>query len=324
MKKFYLLIFLVALFNIAFAAPVITASSNNYWNLTSTWNLNRLPQAGDTIVIPAGITVTINDDQSFSSFVYIKVLGNLKFQNNNSTLSVITPSVIMVLTGGKITGGGSASQKIRFDNSAIFTGDEVPVIGPQLASIATNGFTPFFLSPLPVKFIGFTLTRKSNDVLIQWSTSEEAKAYMYEVEHSTDGANWNTIAYVAAVGNSSGINNYSFTDKNISSKTVYYRVKEVDIDGKENYTSIKSIKSETSSSTEINIAGIQNKVLMQFPQQIKGNLLVRFISASGQIIDQQNINNPVGQVVLNSKVTGNYIISISNGQEINTAKQVIL
>lgn len=88
--------------------------------------------------------------------------------------------------------------------------------------------------------------------------------------------------------------------------------------------SIKSIKAETSSASEIKIAGIQNKVLLQFFQQINGYLAIRFVSASGQIIDQQNINNPVRQVVLNSKVTGNYIISISNGRNINTSKQVIL
>jgi hypothetical protein len=147
---------------------------------------------------------------------------------------------------------------------------------------------------------------------------------MYQLESSLDGSNWNTIAYVAAVGNSSSLNNYSFTDKNVLAKIVYYRIKEVDVDGKTTYTAIKSIKSESASGAEIKIAGVSNKVLLQFPEEIKGNLIVRFVSKSGQVVDQQTINNPVGQVVLNSKFTGNYIIAVSNGQDINTAKQVIL
>jgi hypothetical protein len=324
MKKFYFFLILVVLYNISFSAPVITASSNGYWNSTATWNLNRLPKVGDTIVIPGGKTVTINDDQSFNGFVYLKISGVLKFQNNNSTLSVDAPSVLIVYPGGQISGSGTPSQKIRYNNSTIFDGNDAAIVGPQMASASSGGFSAFASSPLPVKFVGFTVTRKNADAFIQWSTSEEISADMYQVERSLDGSNWNTIAYVTAVGNSTALNNYSFTDKNVSAKIVYYRIKEVDIDGKTTYTAIKSIKSESASGTEIKIAGISNKVLLQFPEEIKGNLIVRFVSKSGQVVDQQTINNPVGQVVLNSKVTGNYIIAVSNGQDINTAKQVIL
>src|SRR4029079_5609780 len=106
MKKFYLFALLVALFNISFSAPVITASSNGYWNSASTWNMNRLPQIGDTVTIPAGKTVTITDDQNFNGFVYIKVYGKLIFLNNNATLRLNTPSVIMVYANAQISGGG--------------------------------------------------------------------------------------------------------------------------------------------------------------------------------------------------------------------------
>ncbi|HTM91942.1 MAG TPA: G8 domain-containing protein, partial [Flavisolibacter sp.] len=299
MRKFYLFVILVVLCNISFSAPVITASSSGYWNSAATWNLNRLPKVGDTIVIPGGKTVTIDDDQNFNGFIYLKVVGTLNFQKNNSTLSVDAPSVLIVNPGGQITGSGSPSQKIRYNNSIIFDGNDAAIVGPQMATAVSNGFAAFAFasSPLPVKFVGFTVTRKNADVFIQWSTSEEMNADMYHVERSLDGTNWNTIAYVAAVGNSSTLNHYSFTDKNVSAKVVYYRIKEVDVDGKTAYTAVKSIKSETASVAEIKIAGISNKVLLQFPQEIKGNILVRFVSKSGQVVDQQIINNPVGQVV---------------------------
>lgn len=324
MKKFYFLILSIVLFNISFSAPVISATVNGKWNAESTWDLGRLPKVGDTIIIPSGTTVIINDDQNFNGFVYLKIYGKIVFQDNNSTLSIDAPSGIIVYPSAQIVGGGSASQKIRYDNSSIFKGNEDPVLGPQMVSATSNGFSAFAFSPLPVKFVGFTLTNKGNDVLIQWSTSEEVNADSYLVERSLDGTNWSVISYVASVGNSSAINNYSFTDKKVSAKVVYYRVKEIDIDGKAAYTSIKSIKIEIASVGEIKIASVSNRVLLQFPKEIKGSLTVRFVSRNGQVMDQQIINNPVGQVVLNSKVTGNYIIAVSNGQNINTAKQVIL
>jgi hypothetical protein len=269
--------------------------------------------------------VTIDDDQNLNGFVYLKINGKLTFQNNNSTLNLGSDAIIIIYSSGQILGGGSASQKIRLNGTSIFQGSDAPVNGPQMASATSSGFSAFASSPLPVKFVGFTVTSQNSNTLIQWSTSEEVNANMYEVERSEDGSSWSTIAYISAMGNSSALNNYSYTDKNISSKVVYYRIKEVDIDGKASFTVIKSIKTNIAyTNTEVKIASIQNKVLLQFPQEIKGNLVVRFVSMNGQLLDQQTINNPVGQIVLNSKVTGNYVISVTNGQDVNTAKQVIL
>jgi hypothetical protein len=253
------------------------------------------------------------------------VNGKLTFKENNSTLNLGSTAVVIVYTNGQINGGGSASQKIRLNGQQIFKGNDAPINGPQMASATSDGFTAFANSPLPVKFVGFTLTLKNNDVLVQWSTSEEINADIYHVERSVDGVNWSVIAYVAALGNTSNLSNYSFTDKNVAAKIAYYRIKEVDVDGKTVFTPVKSIKSDVAfSANEIKIATVNKKLLLQFAQEVKGQLIVRFVTQNGQIVDQQTINNPVGQVVLNSKVSGNYIISLSNGQNINTAKQVIL
>jgi hypothetical protein len=62
-----------------------------------------------------------------------------------------------------------------------------------------------------------------------------------------------------------------------------------------------------------------------FTKQIKGNVTIRLVSLSGQVISQQTYNEPSGHVVFNQRaVKGNYIVSISNGQDVNLAKQVVL
>ncbi|HWI90414.1 MAG TPA: G8 domain-containing protein [Flavisolibacter sp.] len=328
MNKFYLSVALVLSFNFSFSAPVIKSVKDGYWNQASTWNLNRTPEVGDTIVIVAGNTITVNNDISLNAPSFLKIYGKLAFQNNNSTLSLSSGSFVWVFSGGMIMGGGSASQKLRLDGTSIFDGDDDPVYGPVMASVSSGGFAAMVNAApitLPVKFLEFTISKTNNDALIQWSTSQEINASMYEVQRSVNGNDWNTIAYVLATGNSSTINNYSYTDNSISATVSYYRIKEVDVDGKTTLTSTKSIKSGiTTTASNIQIAAMQKKVLLQFPQQISGNLVVRFVSRNGQVLDQQSISNPVGQVVLNSKLTGLYIISISNGQQINIARQVML
>ena len=325
MKKYYFLTLAVLVLNISFAAPSIKAVANGYWNSASTWDLNRKPNIGDTVIIPSEFTVTIHDDQNLNGFVFLKVNGKLAFQNNNSTLNLGSTAVIIVTSKGEIMGGGSPSQKIRLNGEQIFKGNDAPISGPQMASATSEGFSFFNeFSLLPVKFVGFTTTRRGNDVLVQWATSEEKNAGIYHVERSLDGTGWNTVGYIAAVGNASAVSNYSFTDKNVSAKLVYYRIKQVDYDGTTTYTTIRTIKSDNASANDIKIAAVNKKVLLQFASEVKGQLTVRFVNGNGQVIDQQIISKATGQVVLNSKVSGNYIISLSNGQDINTAKQVIL
>lgn len=327
MNKFYLSVVLILSFNFSFSAPTIKSVKDGYWNTASTWNLNRLPQAGDSIIIAAGNVVTINTDISLNAASFLKVYGKLNFQNNNSTLSLANGSFVWVFSGAVIIGSGTPSQKLRLDGNTIFDGGDDPVYGPLMASSTSNGFAAMVNATpivLPVKFIGFTLTSKNSDVLIQWSTSEEISAGKYDIERSIDGNNWSIIASLTAKGNSSALNNYFYTDKTVSSESVYYRVKEIDVNGQFTYTAVRSIKTDVFSTSEIKIASVNSKVLLQFPQLVKGNVVVRIVSMGGQVMDQQSINNPAGQIVLNSRFSGNYIISISNGQTINTAKQVIL
>ncbi|HEY0355643.1 MAG TPA: G8 domain-containing protein [Flavisolibacter sp.] len=327
MTKFYFITLSVFLSFQSFAAPVIKATSNGFWNESSNWDLNRLPTTGDTIVIPAGKMITINDDQLISGFVYIKVYGKLNFQNNNSTLRLGNTAVVMVYNEGQLVGGGTASQKLRIGNNTVFTGNEAPVYGPQVANINTDGFDPVFGAILPVKFAGFSVSRKNNkDVLVQWSTAEEVNAYMFEVERSFDGAAWNTIAYVSAVGNSKALVNYSFTDKNVNARVAYYRIKQVDVESRAYFTDARSIKSDFINTANINIASSQGNIFLQFPHQVEGNVMVRIININGQVMEQQVIDQPVGQVMLQSRTNlkGNYIVNISNGREINLAGKVIL
>lgn len=319
MKQFYFIFLLIFSFHLGYSSPITGITNNGQWKNAGTWDKNRKPQNGDTIIIPSGKTIVVNSWETLNNVV-VKIYGTIKFTNIFTALSLNSSSSVIVYTGGTVKATANYLQYIFIGSSTVFMNGQIN--GPQIANSTTGGgFTGF--NPLPVKFVGFTVTRKNNDVLVQWSTSQETDADMYHIQSSVDGVNWNTIAYVAAAGNSVNVNNYSFTDKNVTAKTIYYRVKEVDVDGKFVYTAIRVIKAELATA-EIKIASVQNKVLLQFPQEVKGNLVVRFVSLNGQIADQQIISNPVGQVVLNSKLTGNYIISLSNGSNINTAKQVIL
>jgi len=310
---------------------IVKAVVNGDWNTSGTWNLNRVPVNGDSVVIPVNKIVTISKDENYkNSTLEIAIYGTLSFIGGGSKLTLNSSSTITVYPSAFIiTDNPSSSQSITIGSNKVYTSADNVIAGPQLANSTTPSFIPFSfpIVTLPVKFESFMLSMETSDILVQWSTAEEINSATYEVQKSVDAKNWNTIAYVMAAVNSSSVNNYSYKDKEVSSSVCYYRIKEVDQNGSVTYTSIRSIRTEAVSSTyNIKIANSEHTVFIQFQQQVKGNVMIRFISLRGQVITQQVVNQPVGQLTLNanSNLKGNYIVSVSNGQDVSVAKQIIL
>jgi hypothetical protein len=312
MRKLYVSIIAVLASLASFAADITAVGGN--WNQAGSWSPTA-PSTGDIIIIPSGVTVTVGNNVVISN-VTIRVYGVLNVTNK---LNLGSTWNIAVYTGGNIQGNGQIVNSNT--NNNIYSGSGT-ITGPQVASSSSSTFVTN--TTLPVKFTGFSVARQNSDVLVQWATAEEVNALSYEVERSTDGGTWNRIATVSAKGNTSSLTNYSFTDNNVSAAVAYYRVKQVDVDGKFVYSATQAVKSVTGA-VDVKVAAINNRVVLQFSAPAKGDVEVRLVSLSGQVVSKQVLRQPVGQVVLNTAtVKGNYIISVSNAQDINVAKQVVL
>ncbi|WP_221391053.1 T9SS type A sorting domain-containing protein [Dyadobacter sp. NIV53] len=95
--------------------------------------------------------------------------------------------------------------------------------------------------PFPVKWIYFKGRQVAEGVLLNWATAMEESAENYFIQRSLNGKVFTDIGSVPASGNSSETNNYHFTDSDalsLHAKTVYYRLRQVDIDGKQMYSVI--------------------------------------------------------------------------------------
>jgi Secretion system C-terminal sorting domain len=93
---------------------------------------------------------------------------------------------------------------------------------------------------LPVTWLSFTATKQSSSVLLSWSTATEQNTKDYKVQHSINGVNWNDIGIVPAAGNSNTVQQYNFVDQNPASGLNYYRLLQLDLDGKINYSKVVS------------------------------------------------------------------------------------
>jgi hypothetical protein len=104
----------------------------------------------------------------------------------------------------------------------------------------------------------------------------------YDIEKSVDGINFSYNGFIAA--KNSGTATYSFSDKSLSSGTVYYRLKQRDKDGTTRYSSIKSLQV---------ISAGNWKLINNMPGQ---DFQIALSLTSDEIVQMQ-IVNAVGAVV---------------------------
>ncbi len=96
---------------------------------------------------------------------------------------------------------------------------------------------------LPVTLAEFTAVTRNNAVFLRWNTYTEINSKQFEIERSIDGDNFENIKTVASVANSSTVRQYDYVDQNLPKQPqLYYRLKQVDIDGKYWYSKILLVR----------------------------------------------------------------------------------
>jgi hypothetical protein len=91
----------------------------------------------------------------------------------------------------------------------------------------------------PLELIAFNVTRFGNSNMLNWATDYELNSSYFSVERSYDGYNYDNISYVEGNGTVSSISNYEYLD--FETKSVYYRLKQVDYDGNYEYSDIVKV-----------------------------------------------------------------------------------
>ena len=126
----------------------------------------------------------------------------------------------------------TARIKAKSDANVDYTDDGTAIINPQGGPLAVT--LMYFRATLPQK----------NIVNITWATSMEINCKYYDVERSLDGNMFNKVATVQGNGTSSLEHIYSTTDDvtGVTSPVIYYRLKQVDLDGKQNLSTIVAIR----------------------------------------------------------------------------------
>lgn len=111
----------------------------------------------------------------------------------------------------------------------------------------TTGYLTSNDNTLPVEFISFTANKQNEQVLLNWITASEINNKSFGVERSYDAQTWNEIGIVKGAGTTLKNTYYQYLDNNPEYSNIYpttsifYRLKQMDFDGKENYSNIVAV-----------------------------------------------------------------------------------
>ena len=110
-----------------------------------------------------------------------------------------------------------------------------PVIEPACA----------VLGALPVSLGSFTAARNNSTVLLKWETVSEENSRGFYIERNIGNNVWQTLGFVstkAMNGNSSSLLNYEYSDINNAKGITQYRLRQIDINGKQAYSPVRAVR----------------------------------------------------------------------------------
>ncbi|MDH7462980.1 zinc-dependent metalloprotease [Chitinophagaceae bacterium 26-R-25] len=144
-------------------------------------------------------------------------------------------------------------------------------------------------SVLPVTLLSFTAKEKGNDVVVNWTTTKEINNKGFEIERSFDGIGFTTIGFVKPTQQNTEQHRYSFTDFNIAQPDLYYRLKQIDIDGNFTLSNVVALK-RSGVNAENGFALMENPVVDNVAFYVKGRvrnaLTATLIDVSGRQVAQ--------------------------------------
>ena len=277
------------------------------WNDPKTWTNENIPVAGDIIMIPTNIFLTINNIIDFNSSdrpsnIYLH--GKLLFQGGGKLFLCSQSSINIEKTGSIENENTNANfDRIRIGNTIYFTGNDEALHGPFLVK-KPNAIT---------SYINLSVALVHKKALVQWTTSKEFIAGYFELQRNVERDNWITIVSVKTEAPGKELKLYKFIDKDPSSVIAKYRLRIVENSGAFAYSPVRSIRNtEPGPNVYIGAFSAEN-IVLHFNQEISSSLIFKLESLSGDVIKYKRIRVPVGEIKINLKdiTPGNYMATLS-------------
>ncbi|UOR07664.1 right-handed parallel beta-helix repeat-containing protein [Hymenobacter aerilatus] len=188
-----------------------------------------------------------------SALVYNATTGALLAGASNGLASTGTNAVVAgssSLTAAQLDALGiglnpATGQLFVADRTKLRSGTYSVSITTTDVNGGTNTVVETFgigVNPLPVELVAFSVQRVQQNAVLSWSTASEKNNAYFVVERSFDGSAFTAVGRVAGQGSTSQAHVYGLVDAKVPhTGTVYYRLRQVDQDGTESLSPVRTV-----------------------------------------------------------------------------------
>ncbi|HOY08024.1 MAG TPA: T9SS type A sorting domain-containing protein [Saprospiraceae bacterium] len=207
----------------------------------------------------------------------------------------------------------------RFNTTDPMACDLANVIATQ--SAPTQILFEVINAPLPVELTYFRGAEDHEKVQLRWATAQEEDVDDFLLEHSADGQQWSALAEIAAIGNSTHLQEYGLLDEQPFSGKNYYRLLARSFDGQVDVAPV----------IEIDVAG-QQTGLSVWPNPVRYMLHYsvleskntsfefRVFDATGRLLAQQS-SDDAGTFTVSDFPEGLYFLEMYDaGERVEVAR----
>jgi hypothetical protein len=171
-------------------------------------------------------------------------------------------------------------------------------------------------TPLPINLQSFNAKKERENVMLDWATATEINNEYFLIEHSIDGRQFNEVGMVEGAGNSTNLLEYKFLHESPFSGVNYYRLQQVDFDGKFSYSPIVEVEIK-SESDKLNVYPnpFTNEISVVLTNSLNKDAKINIYDVFGRLVSSDIIKEDQKQKSFNLTEldSGIYIIQIGEG-----------
>lgn len=195
-----------------------------------------------------------------------------------------------------------------------------------------TGFSGFAIGShitlLPVEWLNFEGEKVGKNSLLKWTTEDEVNNNGFYVMRSTNGVDYKSLGFVDAQSKNSNnsVFDYQFIDENLPKGIIYYQLKQVDLDGSEDFSNVIEIDNSKSVLELMTIAPNPSKDFFRIEtyNSINVDVTVNIMSVEGKFYGKFTGDvNAASDFLKNtsSKLsTGLYIVTLETENDVKHFK----
>ncbi len=288
--------------------------TNGFDNIPSDWTIF------DAVAILDGGT----NDQGYANIIFSSDGDGIGLPNSTIIdVGVSADNIHYVMRVGNSTGSAATDWAgMELENpSSNFTIKKSSDVNFQAGAVITNhiGAENPTTVVLPVELTHFNAFQKGTEVLLEWQTASETNNAGFEIQKSVDGKQWEKLVFVEGAGTTFESNSYAFLDEYPFNGLNYYRLKQIDFDGRFEYHKVALVNFNTLKNDIVIYPNpVQNQLIVELPNSWKDMVNTQIFDMTSRLVQEDQINNQQTTLDFSKLHQGQYTIRLIHQNEIVT------